>query len=226
MKHSKRLQRDRERRQANAKSSSPRPARPLWAQMLMLVALGTIVIWAVLLNTGLVPNIFGIGKWTQEFFPKDERIVFGEALDEGRVNVIAAQAIIDGDYRLVGEIEEGLTSPIGVTCKPGEGPNWGDRSQFRFIVGDTDIMVRSAQTHPRQIRLRKYYGESFNKELVTFEDYPYKDVCAYTGMRLDGPTPVLPNQFGIVTRPSTDDEPEDTEETNDSSEEPAEQETN
>ncbi len=174
----------------------------------MLALMGSVVIWAVLLNSGLVPNIFGIGQWTRDFFPPDQRVAFGEALDEGRFNVEAAKAIVDGDFRLVGEIEGGLTQPIGVTCTPGQGPNWRDREQFRFIVADTDLMVRSAQTDPRQIRIRKYYGEAYNKAVVTFEEYPYKEVCRYTGTRLEGFAPVLPNQFGIVA-PSKEDADKD-----------------
>ncbi len=174
------------------------------------------VIWAILLNTGLVPNIFGIGRWTKELFPADPRIEFGEALDKGQFNIDAANAIVAGDYRLVGEVETGLLQPIGVTCAPGRGPNWSDRDQYRFIVGDTDIMVRSAQTDPRQIRIRTYYGEAYNKALVTFEDYPYRDVCRYTGTRLEGLPPVLPDQFGIVS-PSRRDRIETPEESTDQS---------
>ena len=209
MKHSKRLQRQRARRSSSGASSSARPVRPLWVQLLILAMMGSVIIWAVLLNTGLIPNVFGFGKWTRDLFPTDPRVEFGEALDQGRYNVEAAKAIVDGDYRLVGELQDGLTRPIGVTCQPGKGPNWGDRAQFRFIVADTDLMVRSAQTDPRQIRIRKYYGEAYNKAVVTFEEYPYKEECRYTGTRLDGLAPVLPDQFGIVAPRRTDEDTSD-----------------
>lgn len=200
MKHSKRLQRQRARRQAGEKYQPPTPQRPLWVQMLIIAALGFMVIWAIMLNTGMVPNIFGLGKWTKDLMPAGPLYEFGIALDEGRVNVEAAKAIVDDDYRLVGEVVDGLKQPIGVTCQDGVGPNWSDANQFRLIVGNPDILVRNAETDPRQIRIRKYYGEAYNKELVTYEDYPFKDVCRYTGSRLDGLPPVLPDKFGIVPR--------------------------
>ncbi len=209
MKHAQRLKRQRARRQADDRETAPKPARPLWWQMFILTAMGTLVIWALLLNSGLVPNIFGVGKWTQEFFPTDPRVAFGEALDDGQANVEAAKAIVDDDYRLVGEMDDGLPRPIGVTCTPGQGPNWTDRSQYRLIVGDPDLLVRSDATDPRQIRVRKYYGEAYNKAVVTFDEYPYKDACKYTGTRLEGERPLLPNRFGIVPRRDTETQDED-----------------
>jgi hypothetical protein len=191
---------------ANERYSRKRPRQSgrNTLQYTILAVSALALIGLITIGNERIQDILGLPDLATALDQRDPEQLFVEELDNGKINIEAAKAISENDYRLIGIIDaqssNKMIRPLGIECGGSSSPNWTNPNMYRFIVGSDHALREATTLEFRRDKVREYYGEAYNKEIVSHATYPHREKCKYKGMALKMLPPDRATEFGIMKR--------------------------